>query len=280
MQDGQPSVPRHITRDEGRRVFGDVAETYDRYRPPYPAGVWERLTAVGAIHPGSAVFEIGPGTGQATRELLRRGADPLLAIEPDPRLAAVLADRLAGDRMADRVTIDVRPFEDVALKPAGYDLGVAATSFHWLDQASALLRVAAALKRGGWWAMWWTEFGDPLGDDPFNDATGHLFADGPTSPSHAAPGDLPFALRVDERRHDLAATGAFDKISHEVMRVIVPMTTGQVVGLSRTFSPVAMRPEPERERLLASLARITDEQFGGLVRRPMLTTLYLARRRG
>jgi hypothetical protein len=61
------------------------------------------------------------------------------------------------------IEIDQTSFAEAVLAPAAFDLGVAATSFHWLEQTSALSKVYRSLKPSGWWAMWWTHFGS---DEP------------------------------------------------------------------------------------------------------------------
>lgn len=260
-----------------RRVFGDVAETYHRFRPGYPAAVYELLRDRCGLRPGIAAFEVGPGTGQATRELLAMDVDPLLAIEPDERLAAHITTDAGEDGRAEALRLQVSRFEDAMLPRASFDLGLAATSFHWLDQGPALTRVADALQPGGWWAMWWNMFGEQVGHDPFHEATKHLL-DGPDSGPNLSAAERPFPLDADARRHDLLATGGFTDIGFELIRRVVPFDAEATVGLYRTFSPVANRPEAERERVLAGLARIVDEQFGGRVDRTVLTPVHTARR--
>lgn len=78
-----------IDRTSGRKAFGDDPENYDSARPPYPDWVFDLLVSTCAFGAGSAVFEIGAGTGTATRQLLRLSADPLVAIEPDDRSRSV-----------------------------------------------------------------------------------------------------------------------------------------------------------------------------------------------
>src|SRR5215472_10064256 len=82
-----------IDRDEGRRAFGADPSGYDRARPGYPPRVYDLLRDRCRLRPGTRAFEVGPGTGQATRHLLRLGASPLVAVEPDERLAALRSPR-------------------------------------------------------------------------------------------------------------------------------------------------------------------------------------------
>ena len=109
-----------LSAADGRRAFGDDPAAYDTGRPAYPNWVFDRLTERGALPTGAKVFEIGPGAGLATRELVARGAGSVLAIEPDVRLAAHLE---AQDLPA--VTVVARPFEEAELASGGFDLGIA-----------------------------------------------------------------------------------------------------------------------------------------------------------
>jgi hypothetical protein len=82
---------------EWRRVsFDGRTDEYRLARPAYPVRVYQVLTDRCGLGPGARLLEIGPGTGQATRELLARGAD-VLAVEPGARLADDrLVQRLGG----------------------------------------------------------------------------------------------------------------------------------------------------------------------------------------
>jgi hypothetical protein len=77
-----------IDRSFGRKAFGADPASYHSARPPYPDWVFATLVERCGLADGKSVFEIGPGTGTATRRLLDLGARPLIAIEPDPGLAA------------------------------------------------------------------------------------------------------------------------------------------------------------------------------------------------
>jgi hypothetical protein len=97
----------HIARQA--RSFGAVAQLYDQARPSYPAELFAHL----AGHlPGPRVLEVGAGTGKATVGLTALGLE-VTCIEPDPDMAAVLADHTAA---GPRVRIEVETFE--AFRPA------------------------------------------------------------------------------------------------------------------------------------------------------------------
>jgi 16S rRNA A1518/A1519 N6-dimethyltransferase RsmA/KsgA/DIM1 with predicted DNA glycosylase/AP lyase activity len=75
-------------------AFDEVAELYDAARPGYPAELFTDLASITDCQRGSALLEVGAGTGQATEGLARRGFH-VVAREPGPNLAAFARRRLA-----------------------------------------------------------------------------------------------------------------------------------------------------------------------------------------
>jgi len=258
-----------------RRLFGGDPGGYDRGRPDYPSRVYEILTERCGLRSGSATLEIGPGTGLATRRLLELGADPLVAVEPDERLATYLSKRLRVEGYSIEVRIE--GFEEAALEASSFDLVVSATTFHWLNQPVALAKVGQILRPGGWLANWWNVFGDPIGGDAFHEATKH-FMEPLGRPAANADGNLPFPLDVEARLADLRAVGVFDEIDHEIMPWLVRLDPSQIRALYSTFPNVSGLPEPRQSEVLDALAAVVESEFGGLVERTFYTSIYIARR--
>ncbi len=269
-------TPR-IHRAKLRTVFGRDPARYDRARTAYPPEVFEILTDRCGLAPGKAVFEIGPGTGIATRELLARGADPLVLIEADRRLVRYLRRTL--DLHGADVQFRTGPFERAVLPRAYFDLGVAATSFHWLPARLAFRRVARALRPGGWWAVWNNRHSDPYREGPFSRALISLYAELEGRRTSNA------TLRAADRRQGAKrlaaarAVGAFERISRQDIHWKVTLSAERVAALWGTFSDVLTLPAARRRWFLAELRRIGNEDLGGRVTVPMLTSVYTARRR-
>jgi SAM-dependent methyltransferase len=263
----QPSIDRKF----GREAFGLDPAAYHAARPAYPDWVFEVLCARCGLGSNAVAFEIGPGTGTATRRLLELGANPLIAIEPDGRLAAFLRETISDDALI----LVSSTFEDAVLREAGFDLGLSATAFHWLDEGPALTKIAKLLRPGGWWAMVSNTFGDPHRPDPFHEAT-KILLNGPSSPS-AGGGDTPFALDTGARIAALERTRAFDSIEHRTSTWSLILDPEQTVALYATYSNINIRPD--REAVLTELGRVARDEFDGRVTRNMVTSLYIARRR-
>ncbi|AFM15288.1 methylase involved in ubiquinone/menaquinone biosynthesis [Mycolicibacterium chubuense NBB4] len=134
-------APLH--RDRRRAgSFGAAAEQYDRHRPKYPADLISGVVG----RPGVHALDVGAGTGIASRQLAGAGAE-VLAVEPDPNMARMAADK--------GVRVEVASFEE--WDPAGrtFDLVVFAQSFHWVEPRGALAKVASILRPGGRLALLW-----------------------------------------------------------------------------------------------------------------------------
>ncbi len=269
----KPPMTPAIDRTEGRHLFGADPALYHAARPEYPERIYEILAARCGLTVATRAFEVGPGPGQVTMRLLRAGAS-VTAVEPDEALARHLATATEDAGL----TVDVRVaiFEEVELPEESFDLGIAATSFHWVDQPTGLRKAHGLLAPGGWWAMWWNVFNDPARPDPFHDATESIFRSLARGPTAGEPGRPQFALNVEARTHDLALAG-FKDIAVEVVPWTVYLDTSQVRDLYATFSPIARLARGERERVLDRLAAIADDAFGGHVERAFLTGLYTSR---
>jgi SAM-dependent methyltransferase len=262
-----------IGREEGRRVFGSDPETYDRARPGHAERVYEILVQRCGLGAGTSVLEIGPGTGQATRRLLALGANPLVAVEPDPQLAEYLTTHVPGD-----YDVLIAPLEHADLRGSSFDLAAAASSFHWIDEATGLAALFDALRPGGWAALWWTGFGDPEKPDPFHDATRALMDGMPRSPvgSHRS-GRMP---REEGSARWLSALERAGFVDVTVERIPWSKTFDAkgIREIFSTFSPLLVVDEELRTRTLDELERIAREEFGDEVEKPIVTALYTARK--
>jgi SAM-dependent methyltransferase len=268
-----PSTSGSIDPAEGRTLFGIDPANYAEARPDYPDQIYAVLRERCGLGPGRQVVEIGPATGIATRHLAEADAS-VVAVEPDPALAAYLTTAMAPFGAA--VDVQVAAFEDVELAAESFDLAVAATSFHWVDQPRGLTKVLDLLRPGGWWAGWWNVFGDPARADPFHDATQPWLADLDIGPGFDDDGP-PFELDLEHRFHDLAIAG-FDQVECEQVVWTLTLTSAEVRNLYATYSSISRLERAEQARILSAIARVADEQFDGRVERNMITVLYTARR--
>ena len=131
------------------RVFEGIAGEYDRHRPAYPDALVDRACQIARLAPGSRVLEIGCGTGQLTRSLLRRGLR-VTAIEPGERLISLARGRL--DAAGDVQFLNGR-LEDAVVPSAHYRAAFSASAIHWVDPDVSWRKIADALVDGGTLAL-------------------------------------------------------------------------------------------------------------------------------
>ena len=256
-----------------RSGFDRAAQRYDRARPGYPDAVFDELFARLPARP--AVVEVGPGTGQATRSLLARGAR-VTAVE----LGAAMAEQLAANLAGPDLQVLVSSFEDAALPPDSFHAVVAATAYHWIPVGAQIARPARLLRPGGWLAVIDTIQVDSPADHGFWDRIQDVFE------RHGAgrrPEDPPLA-DFDHAMPQLwpALARAAEFVDVEVLRFPYDQTytSTQYGELHRTYSGWLAMPPAAGEALLADICSVIDAEYGGLVVRPLAITLLLARRTG
>ena len=261
-----PSLPNQL-------YFGADPANYNGARPAYPERVYEILRERCGLGRGTAVLEIGPGTGLATRRLIAEGADPLVVVEPDERLARFLTEALSA-----AIEVRIEPFERSTLPSGSFDLVVAATAFHWLDQEVALAHAGGVLRRGGWLALWWNVFGDPAFYDAFHAATTAVLPPllGPAARDEER---RPFPLDVEARTASIAACGHFEPATAEILYWESRVNPAEIRALYATFPHISSLDAGARGGVLDELERIARDEFGGEVRRMFATAIYTAQRR-
>ena len=266
-----------IDRSEGQRAFGSDPAGYHDARPAYPQRIFDILRQRCGLGPECRTFEIGAGTGLCTQRLLEFGASPVVAVEPDERLADFLLRTFGASAPA----LDVRTatFESVDLPLSGFDLGTSASAFHWLDEIKSLSKIVRVLREGGWWAMWWNLFFDGSRTDEFHKATRTVLASLDRGPYQGSDGSPSFALDTNTRIANLRSVKAFENIQVETISWTVLFDTARVLRLYSTFSPITRLTPERRKRLLDDLGHIADKEFGSQVELSITSPIYTAQRR-
>lgn len=254
---------------EGRCLYGEDPGGYAAGRPGYPEQVYGLLAESG-LQPGCRVLEIGPGTGLATRRLLAAGAH-VTAVEANRSMAEYL-QRTSGQ---PGLGVVCQPFEHAELQPGGYDLAVAATSYHWVAQPAGWRALTRALRPGAWAVIWWMLFDDPSSPDAFDVASQAILGGSPSVPQGTGP--LPFQIDVAARMEDMTRAGLAD-VTAEIIKSKQVLTASQVRLLYATLAIILRRPEPVQDRLLGQLEQLAQHRFGGSIERTFVTAVYRGRK--
>ncbi|MEU8814472.1 methyltransferase domain-containing protein [Actinoplanes sp. NPDC048796] len=237
-------------------VFGEVAGLYDDVRPGYP----EQLRrAIAERAPDGRAVDIGAGTGKGTEVLLGL-CDDVTAIEPDPRMAAVLRAKFPGVQILETT------FEQWAPPAGGVALLACAMAWHWMDAGTRNRRAADALAPGGVLAVFGHRFG--YADAAQSVAIGEVFdragRDVPMRPAHWIA-------------EDVRGCGVWPSVEELEWHADLRLSTDGYLALTETFSPFRRHPPAMRRRVLDDL-RVAIDGFGGTITLDLHTTLVLARR--
>ena len=131
--------------------FTGKAEAYAKYRPTYPSAYFDYLLGAVNLTAGSAVADVGAGTGIFTRQLLERGLH-VTAVEPNADMRAQLMQALAGQA---GFAASGGSAEATELPDASVDLVTAAQAFHWFNPDTFKLECRRILKPGSKVALVW-----------------------------------------------------------------------------------------------------------------------------
>ena len=136
--------------EQRRQSFGAQAAAYTKYRPGYPAEVFDYLLAsvpVGARPPD--VVDMGAGTGQLSAGFVERGCH-VTAVEPDARMLEVLIGR-TGVAAAVEGSAESMPLPD-----SSADVVAGSQMWHWVDADRAVPEIARVLRPGGVLSIIWS----------------------------------------------------------------------------------------------------------------------------
>jgi SAM-dependent methyltransferase len=244
--------------------FGEVADDYDRVRLPYPRVLVEEVIAyTGGAGAGLLALEVGAGTGKATVAFAERGV-AVVAVEPDPRMAAILAGRGLA-----RVRVEIATFEQYQAEPE-FGLVYSADAWHWTEPATRWSRAAAALAPGGTLAL--LGHNDRIADARLRQAM--LDALGPevvVRDEPVADDEVPARWPGPE----LVAQPAFGDVHTAVHRWSTTITGSDYLAYLMTRAQVRRLSLTQREQLSARLLPV----LGATVPLAVDTIAYLARRR-
>jgi len=254
-------------RADPRLSFDLAAEIYDEIRPGYPAALFDYLFEL--LPPGPKILEVGPGTGQATRDLLRRGA-VVHAIE----IGGAMAARLRANLPADELHVTIGDFERVGIADRSMDAVFSATAYHWVTPVAQLDRPATILRRGGIIAIVDLVQVDSPDDAGFFDAVQHIYDrygqghTGPPPPQrdsvnpaiHQSLGQDRRYVDVQVRRYDWNQT----------------YSASAYRKLMLSYSGTQMMSPENRNGLLDDVEAFIHERFNGEVTRPLVVTLTTA----
>lgn len=259
------------------RSFDAWAGEYDRFRPGYPAELFETIRERLDLPARPLVVDLGAGTGRASLAMAELGWR-VTAVEPGKPMLDVLRGTAANAGLI--ISTVQASAEATGLDPASADLVTAAQAFHWFESDAAMTEMARILKpRGGVGLFWNVRDGQ---------RSAFLADYERLLESHAASrhdtGRYEAVGRQETARAFEAHAAAFMPPELVHLHQEVPMTAEQFMGMAFTASYVRVGMSPEtQERFrweLAALLNRHGHDDGRPFAVPYRIDLWIARRRG
>ncbi|WP_155368578.1 class I SAM-dependent methyltransferase [Catellatospora vulcania] len=263
----QPAGPEPHRHRQVAESFGTDPDRYDRARPRYPEALVQQIVAAS---PGTAVLDVGCGTGIAARQFQAAGCT-VLGVEPDPRMAAFA--RRTG------VQVEVSTFEDWDSAGRGFDAVIAGMAWHWVDPVAGVAKAAQMLRPGGRLTPFWHVLQPP---PELAHASREVFQRVmPDSPLTMPPGGASvldgYQVMFDKAAEGIRLAGAFDE--PEQWRFDGERTYTREEWLDQLATSGALTRLPA-DRLAEVLAAVGDavDAMGGTVTVPHSTVAVTAAR--
>jgi ubiquinone/menaquinone biosynthesis C-methylase UbiE len=222
-----------------RMLFDSVAQLYDASRLGYPSDLVEFVIATAATGAGSAVLEVGCGTGQLTESLAGHGLR-LTAIDIGSSMVAAARRRLDG--LA--ISFQVSSFEDFSAADASFDLIISGNAYHWVDPDVRFRKPARLLRPGGWLALLDTV---ERCDDPFGTALLGMWT--ARSDDGTAGARQPHFADTEV----IAGTGLFETPVYEMHTQRIVRSAEEVIGVENTRATSLSWPADVRRQFTAEL---------------------------
>jgi SAM-dependent methyltransferase len=199
------------------------------------------------------VCDVAAGTGALSRLLEPRVGQPVLAVEPDVRMAAVLVSRVPNV-LAVQGWGEALPWSDGSL-----DALLMGSAWHWMDPLPTLAEIARVLRPNGVFGI--------IGNGPDREVgwVAELFdhrptrSDGPGDSDRRDPPGRSGRLSVPEVPPGMPFTDP----EATVMHYSRPMTRRELVGMAGTYSSIITLPSAERRVRLAAAERQATDAVGG-----------------
>ena len=229
--------------------FGARAEAYERFRPGYPAELFDLVVAY-AGQPVRTALEIGAGTGKATRLVAQHGV-AVTATEPDVGMLAELRRHVPASVATVQAALeDLRPDER-------YGLVYAAAALHWTKPEGRWARVAALLEPGGVFASFGgpVQLADPTVEEAVRAARApFLESDEVPSPDGTPPGDDLQWPGTELERSEL-----FGDVRQSVIERRLTMSAADYVGHLSTVSAYLELSASAQGQVFARILRVLPE---------------------
>ena len=243
-------------------TFDTVADTYEKFRPGYPAALYHALFDYAASASGKQAVEVGIGGGQATLPVLEAGWN-VTAVEPGANFCTRCREKFAA--YPGFAAIEGK-FEDVRLPENSADLIYAASSFHWVPEEIGYSKAYATLRQGGVFAR--------FANHPFRSKDNPALAEDVQRayaayyyPFHQRKPEVPAEYTEKEAaaRAEIAAKYGFTDIRYAMFTRERSFSAEEYVTLLGTYSDHIVIEEQTRRKFFDAIADAINRHGGTMV---------------
>jgi ubiquinone/menaquinone biosynthesis C-methylase UbiE len=253
-----------------RQTFNEVPLLYNEARPGYPDELFSTLIDVTNLHRDSKLLEIGPGTGQATKPLAKKGFD-ITSVELGNSLTELAKYEL---RHYSNVQILTGAFEEVVLPATSFDLIFAATSFHWIETSAKFLKPHKLLKNKGHLAIIHTNHVSDEKGDVFFNLSQPIYDRYDFTDKHRKP-KLP---ESNEVKSDEMDERLFRLIHFELFPVVITYTAKNFVRLLNTYSNHLAASKEVQIAFFQEIETLIMDKFQGKIDKHFSMSLSIAQK--
>lgn len=231
--------------------FGRAGGAYVKFRPEYPAALYDTVLAAAPGLPSCAA-DLGAGTSIATAVLARQ-FERVYAVEPD-------AVMVAAGQFAPNVAVQLRLAEDAEIPAQSCAAITCANAFYWMDGEAVAGLVRGWLAPGGVFAAW--RYGLPTALYPAaQQILQQELADHWDEHRHPRLRDEDYTRRVLEN------SGMFSQLEVRRVENVSTLTPEQLAGFfaSTSYGSAYMRGLENPDEYLADLtARLAADAAEGI----------------
>lgn len=135
-----------------KKLFGQEAKNYTKYRTPYPKELFELLTKL-IPKDSSRILDIACGTGKSTEPLLETGLE-VTGCDHDPQMIGEAVEQ--ADIKNLNIKYCVGDAEHLPFPDAYFDVVTVGAAFHFFVNDIAMTEIRRVLKPKGLLFVYWT----------------------------------------------------------------------------------------------------------------------------
>ena len=250
--------------------FNFAADYYDQYRPSYPNKIIQQLVEQTYLSKESNVLELGAGSGKAT-ELIKDYGFSIKCVEVGEDLVKQGRKKFCDYQ---NISFECVRFEEMQDTGERYDAIMAAQSFHWIPQPIGYQKCAEFLKQQGYLALMWNMYivDESLEHQKLLKISNQYggFADFVTMDGAKE--------RIQTIVSNIEGSGLFDTPTVYKEQWKVDYTADEYCGFVQTGNRFIQLEEEEKKRAYCDIRNLANE-FGGFIRRPYMTVLYITQKK-